>query len=215
MIVGHCGRLGAGKTLSTVIWGYEGWEQYETVFSNIWVDFDHIPIKTPYDFLGLYEGRFIADELWSMADNRRAMSALNKLTTILLLRSRKKKFSFCYTQQYFQIDPRVAFITDIWVKPEVIPYDPYHEIPPELLILHRWDGDLNPMQDLVFDNLEPFLEMYNTEKDPYTLQGLLNEKALKEAIRLALKDEDIIGELEDLTEKAKSSDILKKVAEIA
>lgn len=141
------------------------------------------------------------------------MSSLSKLTTILLLRSRKRKFSFCYTQQYLQIDPRIAYITDFWIKPEVYPIDPTHTIKPEVLVLHRWDGDFNKLPDLAITNLDPFLEMYDTSKDPYTLQGLLDEKALKEAIRLALKDDNLEEELDELNEKAKNSDVLKNLGE--
>lgn len=212
MIIGFSGRLGKGKTLGSVIWAYEGYEQEETIYSNIWLGFDHIPVKTPYDFLGLTEGRFLADELWSLVDNRRAMSALSRLTTILLLRSRKRKFSFCYTQQYLQIDPRIAYITDIWVKPQVYPYDPEHKLKPEVLVLDRWDGDFNKLPTVQIWDLDPFLEMYDTAKDPYTLEGLLDEKALREALRLALKEEGIKEELNVLTEQAKKSDILKKLA---
>lgn len=212
-IINFSGRLGKGKTLASVIWAYEGYEQEETIFSNIWLDFEHIPVKTPYDFLGLYEGRFLADELWSLVDNRQAMTKKNQLITILLLRSRKRKFSFAYTQQYLQIDPRIAYITDYWIKPTCYPIDPYNEIPPELLVLERWDAEFNKLPTLTIENPEDFLDAYNTSKDPYTLQGMLDDKALTEALRLAMKEDGVQEELEKVGEEAKKSEVLKKLGE--
>jgi len=142
------------------------------------------------------------------------MSALSKLTTILLLRSRKRKFSFAYTQQYLQIDPRIAFITDYWFKPTCYPIDPFNETPPELLKLERWDADFNKLPDLCIDNPQDFLDVYDTSKDPYTLQGLLNEKSLKEALRLALKEDGVNEELAELEKSARKSDVLQKVRSV-
>jgi hypothetical protein len=141
------------------------------------------------------------------------MATLSKLTTILLLRSRKRRFSFAYTQQYLQIDPRIAFITDFWIKPTCYPIDPNNEIPPEVLKLERWDAEFNRLPDLCFEDVGQFLDAYDTSKDPYTLQGLLNESALKEALRLALKEDEIEEELNELTQKAKESKIIQKVGE--
>jgi hypothetical protein len=204
MIKSTIGRLGKGKTLSGVIDLYDSYLDGKECFSNIWVDFPHIPIKTPYDFLELENGEFLADELWHLADNRKSMNLLNDVITIILIRSRKRGFDVFYTQQYLQIDVRISFITDEWIKPRTIPD---HEIckklgiPPELLVQDLYDADLRKKPSRTIECKE-YLQLYNTEKDPYTLAGFVTDNALRKVLGQSL--EEIKPEFEGLKVKAES-----------
>jgi len=205
MIKSTIGRLGKGKTLSGVIDSYDAYLDGKEVFSNIWLDFPHTPIKTPYDFLELEEGEFLADELWTLADNRKSMHLLSDVVTIILIRSRKKKFDVFYTQQYLQIDVRIAFITDEWIKPRTIPE---HEIckklgiPPEILVQEIYDADLKKKPTRTIECKE-YLQLYDTEKDPYTLAGFVTDEALRKVLSQALEGNQ--PEYEGIKAKAESA----------
>jgi hypothetical protein len=212
MIYGTAGKLGKGKTLSILLKAYEAYLEGKTVFSNIPLSFPHEPIKTPYDFLSMEKGFGLLDELWSVIDNRRSSSNLNILSTVLLLRSRKVDLDIGYTQQYMQIDARIAFITDIWIKPKCYPFDPEGKIKykPEILIQERWDSDFNKLPTLKFTDLDPYLSLYDTHKDPYTIQGLLDKRALSQALKMAL-DEPTKKELKELTNISQQRNKLKEL----
>jgi hypothetical protein len=211
MIIGTFGRLAVGKTLSGVIEAYDRYARGRQVYSNIPLSFPHTPIKEPKDFINLKDGFVLADELWSLIDNRRAMSKLNDIMTIICIRSSKKHFEIFYTQQYLQIDPRLCFITEYWIEPKT--FDKYgrvcnreNKFVPEYLIQHIRDGDWRKLPDQII-NCRRFIDMYDTESDPYTLRAALTDKALQEAFDEALADEPKLeGELEELKEKARKSD---------
>jgi len=204
MIETDFGRLGKGKTLDAVIKAYDAYLEGREVFSNIWLDFPHTPIKEPMDFLAIEEGLFLADELWHLADNRKSMSLLSDVITIILLRSRKRDFDVKYTQQYMQIDVRIAFVTDVWVKPRTVPD---HEtckalkMKPQELILERWNGDFERMPPLRLDCAE-YCDLYDTKKDPYTLSAFVTNEHLKSVLKRALEGQE--SEFKSITEQAKS-----------
>ena len=205
MIIATIGRLGKGKTLSGVIEAYDNYLDGKEVFSNIWVDFPHTPIKTPYDFLGLEDGFFLADELWHLADNRKSMNLLNDVLTIILIRSRKRNFDVFYTQQFLQIDVRIAFISDEWIKPRTIPD---HEIckkmgiPPEILVQELYDADFNKKPPRTIECKE-YLGLYDTNKDPYTLATFITDDGLRKVMTRALGE--VKPQFEGLNQKVKES----------
>lgn len=207
MIEATVGRLGKGKTLTGVIKAYDAYMEGKTVFSNIWLDFPHEKIAEPYDFLKLEDGFFLADELWHLADNRKSFRLLNDVMTVLLIRSRKRNFDVFYTQQFLQIDCRIAYITDKWIKPHTIP--PHEEckrlkIPPYWLELEVYDEEFRPQPPQQVRCGE-YLSLYDTEKDPYTLAGFVTDIHLKGVLKKALQDEDIrkkVQELSKLEEEA-------------
>ena len=190
MITGTFGRLGKGKTLSGVIEAYNDYLDGKEVFSNIWLDFPHTPVKTPYDFLELQKGFFLSDELWHLADNRKSMNLLNDVITIILIRSRKRNFDVFYTQQFLQVDVRIAFVTDRWIKPRIIPS---HEqckklgIPPDYLIQDIYDEDFRKKPSRIIECAE-YCKLYNTEKDPYTLATFISNEQLKRVLNEALEE---------------------------
>jgi hypothetical protein len=211
MIIGTFGQLAVGKTLSGVIEAYDRYCRGRQVFSNIPLTFPHEPIKEPKDFIRLRNGFVLADELWSLVDNRRAMSKLNDIMTIICIRSSKKHFEIFYTQQYLQIDPRLCYITNYWIEPKT--FDKYGRVCtrdngfiPEYMIQHIRDANWVKLPDQVI-GVRPYINLYNNEDDPYTLRASLTDKALQEAFDEALSEEPKLeDELIEIKEKARKSD---------
>lgn len=211
MIIGTFGQLAVGKTLSGVIEAYDRYRRGRQVFSNIHLSFPHEPIKEPKDFIHLQNGFVLADELWSLIDNRRAMSKLNDIMTIICIRSSKKHFEIFYTQQYLQIDPRLAYITNIWIQPRT--FDKYNRVctrdngfTPEYIIQETRDPNWRKIGDFVIP-CRQYIDLYDNEADPYTLRASLTDKALQEAFDEALSEEPKLeDELEEINEKARKSD---------
>ena len=188
-IYGTFGRLGKGKSFTAVIDSYDAYLRGDTVYSNIWLDFPHVPIKTPYDLLELHDGFFLGDELWALCDSRKSYTRLNDAVMIIALRSRKRRFDIYYTQQYIiQVDRRLRFYTDYWVRPEVFP-DAESGLPPEILVNHIIDGDGRSRPDTVLDNLRDYYKLFDTEKDPYTISSMINDETIKKAILRAMENE--------------------------
>jgi hypothetical protein len=196
------GRLGKGKTLSGVLWVYGCFCAGIKVYSNIWLGFPHIPIKTPYDFIDMHDGVALLDELWSLADSRKRR-LLGDIVTIICLRSRKKDFSIFYTQQFLQIDIRIRYITDYWIKPQTFP-DHVTGFPPQYLKQVVFNGDFQRLPDRTISDVSPYLNLYDTKQDPYTLASSLEDSKLREALDIALaKDPEMIKELETIQVKAR------------
>jgi hypothetical protein len=201
MIHGTLGRLGKGKTLSMVLKAYEyyclGWK----IFSNIWLKFPFVPIKTPYDIITLENCFALLDEFWALADNRKSMSLKNDVVTVVCIRSRKRKFHIGYTQQYVQIDPRIRFITDYWIRPKLYP-DNLTGLPPVILEQKIYDGDWIPQMPITID-VRPYLNLYDTDLDPYTLSASVSDENLKAALEKALENDPTLREdMEKLKQKA-------------
>lgn len=203
MIIGTTGRLGKGKTLSGVIEAYKDYCEGKKIFSNMWLDFEHLPIKTPYDFIDMNDGFFLGDELWHMADNRKSMSLLSDVVTILLLRSRHRDFDVFYTQQFLQIDIRIRYITDYWIKPNTIPNQPVYPEKPIWLIQNIIDAEGKKLAPRKIE-CKPYLNLFSTKRDAYTLETIVSEVALKKILQRALSSEPNLKEdLKDLEREAK------------
>lgn len=194
--------------MSCVIHGYDKFLEYEElgtgqiVYADIGLNFKHKALKTLDDLIEMVDeknkyknGIAILDELWKRADNRKCMGLLTEFTDAVLLSSRKARLDIVYTQQYMQIDPRIAFITTEWIEPKVYPEDAGIEygIKPELLILNRLDGELEPLTPIPIE-CEPYLELYDTEKNPYFVQDQLNPENLKRMIRKIKEKQGMLEE---------------------
>lgn len=203
MIIGTVGRLGKGKTLSGVIEACSALRQGREVFSNIWLGFLHTKIRTPYDFLEMNNGFFLGDELWALADNRKSKSLLSDIVTILCLRSRKRRFDVFYTQQYLQIDIRIRFITDFWIKPVFYPKS-------GRLVQTIYDAEFTGFHQRAID-ARPYFNLYDTETDPYTLEASLRSEHLKEVLdKIYAKDSKVEKEILKLKSKALSRKVSDK-----
>jgi hypothetical protein len=211
MIIGTFGRLGTGKTLSGVIEAYRDYLLGKTIFSNIPLKFSHVPIREPRDFIKIRNGFCLADEIWSLVDNRRSMSKLNDIMTLISIRSDKQGFDIFYTQQYLQVDPRLRFITNYWIEPKT--FDKFGRVCsrenrfiPEFLLQKVRDGDWNIFPDR-YVQCRRFIDLYDTRDDPYTLRASLTDKAMQEAFDEALKEEPSLeSDMKEIKEKAQKSD---------
>ena len=159
----------------------------------------------------LEDGFFLADELWHLADNRKSMNLLNDVMTIILIRSRKRRFSVFYTQQFLQIDIRIAFVTDKWIKPRVIPPHEICEryrIPPKQLVQEVYDADFKKQPSRLID-VKDYLNLYDTEKDPYTLATFITDDQLKKVLTTAL--EEVKPEYDKIGEETKKESVKERI----
>jgi hypothetical protein len=102
----------------------------------------------------------LLDELWHIADSHKAMTIVDDVMSMLLLRSGKKHWRVYYTQQFWtQTEKRIRFVTEEWVNPE---------IRRGCIVEHRSDiyGRKLPPRRYA---CEPFYEFYDHEADPFTL----------------------------------------------
>jgi len=188
------GKLGTGKTLAGVIWAYTNYCEGKVIFSNIKLKFPHIALKEPEDFLKMKNGCALLDELYTIADNRKSMTLLNDLNTIICVRSRKKKFDIRYNQQTIKVDCRIVDITDKWVKPQVYPYDPNGKIKitPNVLVEKIYNAnDLTHVAEKkIYKNIYPYLRLYDSDEDPYTMRSAFSDEKMLEAYRKIREIED-------------------------
>lgn len=196
-IYSETGRLGKGKTLRAVLRAYEAYCNGQTVYSTLPLFFPHIPVKCVSDFLKIKNGFFLWDEGWFDIDRRNSNSKKNKFVSVILLRSRKQEFTVNYTQQSMQADIRLMFVTDWWERPCVYPFDPEGQVKliPEVLVVERYDCEFQRKPDEVFEGLEPYLNLYNTHQDPYSVAALFNPTEFEEATKAALKEDKDVEEM--------------------
>ncbi|RLG01272.1 MAG: hypothetical protein DRN49_01635 [Thaumarchaeota archaeon] len=174
MIIGCYGELGTGKTLSAVLEAYRAYLRGQTVYSNIWLNFPHKKIETVLELFDVENGFLLLDEIWHLADSRRSMSLLNDAVSLLLLRSRKRDFDVIYTQQhYLQVDRRIRYVTDIWIKPEMI-----GDILKQTII--SADGRILSVRLI---KASDYYDLYDTKADPYTVIKLTQNKKLLEKLK--------------------------------
>jgi len=139
------------------------------------------------------------------------MNLLNDVMTIILIRSRKRRFSVFYTQQFLQIDIRIAFVTDKWIKPRVIPPHEICEryrIPPEQLVQDVYDADFKKQPSRLID-VKDYLNLYDTEKDPYTLATFITDDQLKKVLTTAL--EEVKPEYDKIAEETKKESVKERI----
>jgi len=103
----------------------------------------------------------LLDELWALADSRKSFSLINDVMSMLLLRSRKKRWRVGYTQQWYtQTDLRIRFITEVWIEPmmyrDVVLKEDIYNKHAQYICTRWYDGSL-------------FFDCYDTEADPFTL----------------------------------------------
>jgi hypothetical protein len=120
-LIGIIGDLGSGKTLSLTYFGYRAYLKQRTVFTNMnSLVFKNILTKTILDLDDMRSGFAGLDELWLWADSRLSPSLKNRISSMILLKSRKRDLDICYTTQHWmQIDCRIRNVTDFIVMPEL------------------------------------------------------------------------------------------------
>lgn len=202
MIHGYFGMIGSGKTLGAVIQAYREYQNKNTIFSTMPLNFEHIPIKTAEDFLKCTNGILLADELWYLLDSRFSHSARNVLLSTILLRSRKQQLNVIYTEQHYtQIDVRIRRNTQFFYLSQIDPYFANLNEAEQYLAndghfsldQHIYSCDGVQVDHKTYSNVESFFQLYDTKLDPY----LIDYQKLRASVYKALMVEkaDLVDNL--------------------
>lgn len=162
------GGLGTGKTTGLVLDAVKYSQDYpeRPIFCNIELKLPNFrPIDSARVLFEINEPAFVGlDELWHMADSRASSSIMNKVMSMLSLRSRKKGWMVSYTQQHWmQTDKRIRWITDLYIEPFLYPNGLYCQ-------------DVYTLEGIYIDQIwydvEPLFDskIFDTTADPYTLE---------------------------------------------
>jgi len=114
------GELGSGKTLAlTYLMWKNHFKKGRRIFSNYNLyGIPHTKITSLEDLENAKNGFIGLDEAWVWLDARTSNQQMNQVTSSILLESRKKGLTFCYTAQHItQIDARIRNVTDFTVYP--------------------------------------------------------------------------------------------------
>jgi hypothetical protein len=217
MLVGICGNLGAGKTLTLTFFGwYLHTKMGASIYSNYWLQFPHKIIKDLTEIDNIKGGVFLGDELWSWMDSRTFGSNKNMAISKILLKSRKRGIDIFYTAQHFkQMDVRVRRITDMLCFPEMNARGG--------CTVHFYNYFMERTRKPITFDARFFFDKYDTEEEVGDIKGFEAEKALRKikevkALKLAKKmgiklddDENESGHKDDfddgtLDEDEKDSD---------
>jgi hypothetical protein len=120
-LMGIIGDLGSGKTLSSVYFGYRAYLKKRAIFTNMEsLIYKNKMILTILDLEEMRSGFANLDELWLWADSRLSISLKNRVSSLILLKSRKRDMDIVYTTQHWmQIDCRIRNVTDFIIMPEL------------------------------------------------------------------------------------------------
>lgn len=122
MILGFCGTVGSGKTLSMTEQAYRYHQQGLKIYANYGLSFEH-EVLTKKRFNELIEDQeelqdcvILLDEIQIWLDSRASMGKKRRIITYFLLQTRKRNVRLLYTTQFFhQIDKRLRDVSDIVV----------------------------------------------------------------------------------------------------
>lgn len=164
VLIGIVGELGAGKTLTATYITWRNWfYKKKQVYSNITLY--GIPFKkvdSVQDFDKMKHGVFLGDELWLWVDSRSAPTIKNRITSTILLKSRKRNLTILYTSQSFsQIDRRVRNVTDMLIYPIL---NRTNTICKAIVFQGSNPSPANILKTLYFYT-EPIYKMYNSNEE--------------------------------------------------
>lgn len=114
------GELGSGKTLTLT---YLAWKNHiqkgRRIFSNYELyGVPHTRISDLSGFETMRNGFFAGDELWLWLDARTSSKQMNKVSSDILLKSRKRGLTLAFTAQHMsQLDARVRNVIDFTCYP--------------------------------------------------------------------------------------------------
>jgi len=120
------GELGSGKTLGLTFLGWKNWYyRKKKIYSNY-----HL-YKIPYIYIDSVEkldqmkdGFALLDEFWLWIDARTTRSNKNKIVSDILLKSRKRGLTYCFTAQILDLlDKRVRKVMDFTAYPILNPQE--------------------------------------------------------------------------------------------
>lgn len=165
MLIGIGGDLGAGKTLTLTYLGIRYLlEEGRTIYSNYHLNFPHKRLYAVRQMNNIRDGVFLADELWTWLDARKTQKAVNKGSSLLLAKSRKKNFDVLWTAQLLSsLDKRPRRMTQKFIYPELFP----SADDPRYCKCYITDRHTKPMGSFIFRaaSIYPFYDT-NEEVDP-------------------------------------------------
>lgn len=157
MNIGFFGSQGTFKTGSLAVLGYRYYKAHIPVYSNIWLSYKHIPLKSPNQLIDVVDGYVILDEVWTFFDSRRGYTNENIGMSVISARSRKRGWDLGYSQQYpKQVDRRLRFITDYMIYCQ---YDKLNDVV-------YWIFPDN--YKMKIENASLYWGLWDTKRDPYT-----------------------------------------------
>lgn len=180
MLIGIKGPLGAGKTALLTFVGLRQYAVGLNVYSNYGLNFRPGPTSgkvLPFNAEDLANGNWqgpgilLIDELPVWMDSRNSIS--NRISTQMVLQTRKKKTHIAYTTQFLdQVDLRVRRLTDVVIECEKRK-DFAH-----LRLIRTYDG--YEVEKKLY--LPPLYDLYDTEEiirkpDLTTAKGVSSESS--------------------------------------
>ena len=162
MLIGIGGDLGSGKTLTLTYIGLKYLlEEGKTIYSNYHLNFPHTRVYAIKQMNHMNDGVFLADELWTWLDCRTSQKAVNKGSSLLLAKSRKKGLDVIWTAQLLSsLDKRPRRMTQKFIYPQLLPSDAH----PKLCRGQITDRHDKPMGSVMFrPNL--IFPLYDTEEE--------------------------------------------------
>lgn len=150
--------ISLSKTLALTYLAWRNYRKGLKVYSNYELKLPYTPIKTVKDILGMKDGFFAGDELWSWIDCRASMQKKNMVVGNFLLTSRKRDVNFAFTAQSFQqIDIRIRRVCDFLAVPHLT----VDEKICRLLIFSY--PSLSPIRTYKF-RTQPIFDLYDTRE---------------------------------------------------
>lgn len=117
-------NFGSGKTLGLTYLAWKNWfSKKKAIYSNYHLyQIPYILIDTLEKLDKMKDGFFVADEFWLWVDSRCSKDKRNKVITDILLKSRKRGLTYCFTAQMLeQLDKRLRKVMDFSAYPIMNP----------------------------------------------------------------------------------------------
>jgi len=158
------GELGSGKTLGlTRLAWINHFQKKRRIYSNYKLyGIPYTYVNSLKDLEMMENGTFVGDELWVWMEARSSQSQINKVTSDILLKSRKRGLTYIFSAQSLsQIDVRVRNVIDFTVYPVLNPKENLGKL---LIFNGNRPDEHNLMRILRFRPPKVF-KQYNTREE--------------------------------------------------
>jgi hypothetical protein len=159
------GELGSGKTLGLTYLIWTNWfKKHRRIFSNYNIfGIPYTKVTTIPALESMQSGFFAGDELWTWIDSWAGKSEKQKVISSILLKSRKRDITICYTTQTIQqINKRIRDVTDFVAYPIMSPDGTYARLEIFRGPKPSFGSYINPPR---YFNAEPVYAMFNTYEE--------------------------------------------------
>lgn len=177
------GELGAGKTISLT---YLAWYNWFTKGRKIYANYDlygipFIKINSVPSIDKMSDGFVAFDEMWLWVDSYASKDKKTKLISDILLKSRKRFLTLCFTtQDMMQVARRVRKICDFSAYPNLNPDGSYCKIRTfkgfDSMPIHK----KRPVSTPIYFPTEYFYAMYDTTEEVKPVEEDPNKIIFKE-----------------------------------